>query len=388
MSNELEFAGIKFRGGKLVGILIALSTLVGGAYSAFEVYKDYMDMKEVIKSYEPPDLTGFESRLNVFEEKTTNLETVLNNKISNMDNTLETKIANMEQILQSEISTALELVQSAQGDARDIRNELRKDINEVMDNISAVDKRSRLTEQEIRGSQRTAENDVRTLIAAVNNAKIPPMESVPLLKPASKTAQAKNDYMELTPTGKKARDILSSNPVYINDTVIPYFKELAEQWSKSTTNFTTFAKGIAGDNELLYSIFGVNSVSEFSEELSDSIRGQNQSKLVPLEDFLNNINSFTKDDKSLGLYMNYNLVRNARFNMDNSIMNTQGSKYMRHLIGSAQYSIDTINEDVTRHYIDSIMDQIGEVNIDFGLDKTSDNYDQELFDVLVGISPV
>jgi len=81
-----------------------------------------------------------------------------------MDNTLETKIANMEQILQSEISTALELVQSAQGDARDIRNELRKDINEVMDNISAVDKRSRLTEQEIRGSQRTAENDVRTLI--------------------------------------------------------------------------------------------------------------------------------------------------------------------------------------------------------------------------------
>tara|TARA_R100001082_G_scaffold101075_1_gene70498 strand:+ start:2116 stop:2730 length:615 start_codon:yes stop_codon:yes gene_type:complete len=153
MSNELEFAGIKFRGGKLVGILIALSTLVGGAYGAFEVYKDYMDMKEVIKSYEPPDLSGYESRLNVFEEKITNLE-----------NVIETKIANMEQILQSEISTALELVQSAQGDARDIRNELRKDINEVMDNISAVDKRSRLTEQEIRGSQRTAENDVRTLI--------------------------------------------------------------------------------------------------------------------------------------------------------------------------------------------------------------------------------
>ena len=153
MSNELEFAGIKFRGGKLVGILIALSTLVGGAYGAFEVYKDYMDMKEVIKSYEPPDLSGYESRLNVFEEK-----------IINLENVIETKIVNMEQILQSEISTALELVQSVQGDARDIRNELRKDINEVMDNISAVDKRSRLTEQEIRGSQRTAENDVRTLI--------------------------------------------------------------------------------------------------------------------------------------------------------------------------------------------------------------------------------
>ena len=151
--SELEFAGVKFKGGKLVGILIALSTLVGGAYGVFEVYKDYMDMKEVVRAYEPPDLTGFESRLNVFEEKLTNLETLLNNKITNM-----------EQILQSEISTAMALVTAAQGDARDIRNELRKDFNEVQDQISAVDKRSRASDQETRGAVRTAENEIKTLI--------------------------------------------------------------------------------------------------------------------------------------------------------------------------------------------------------------------------------
>ena len=151
--SELEFAGVKFKGGKVFGILLALSTLVGGAYGVFEVYKDYMDMKEVVRAYEPPDLTGFESRLNVFEEKLTNLETLLNNKITNM-----------EQILQSEISTAMALVTSAQGDARDIRNELRKDFNEVQDQISAVDKRSRTSEQDTRGTVRTAENEVKTLI--------------------------------------------------------------------------------------------------------------------------------------------------------------------------------------------------------------------------------
>ena len=151
--SELEFAGVKFKGGKVFGILLALSTLVGGAYGVFEVYKDYMDMKEVVRAYEPPDLTGFESRLNVFEEKLTNLETLLNNKITNM-----------EQFLQSEISTAMALVSSAQGDARDIRNELRKDFNEVSDQISAVDKRSRASDQETRGSIRTSENDIRTLI--------------------------------------------------------------------------------------------------------------------------------------------------------------------------------------------------------------------------------
>ena len=162
--SELEFAGVKFKGGKIFGILLALSTLVGGAYGVFEVYKDYMDMKEVVRAYEPPDLTGFESRLNVFEEKLTNLETLLNTKITTMDNTLETKITNMDTLLKSEINTAMELVTAAQGDARDIRNELRKDLNDIMDSISAVDKRSRASAQETRGAIRTAENEVRTLI--------------------------------------------------------------------------------------------------------------------------------------------------------------------------------------------------------------------------------
>ena len=151
--SELEFAGVKFKGGKIFGILLALSTLVGGAYGVFEVYKDYMDMKEVVRAYEPPDLTGFESRLNVFEEKLTNLETLLNNKITNM-----------EQILQSEISTAMALVTAAQGDARDIRNELRKDFNDVQDQITSVDKRSRASDQETRGAVRTAENEIKSLI--------------------------------------------------------------------------------------------------------------------------------------------------------------------------------------------------------------------------------
>ena len=133
--SELEFAGVKFKGGRLVGILIALSTLVGGAYGTFEVYKDYIDMRSKINSYIAPDLSGIDNRLNLVEEKLTNLETLLNNKITNM-----------EQILQSEISTAMSLVTAAQGDARDIRNELRKDFNEVQDQISAVDKRSRASD--------------------------------------------------------------------------------------------------------------------------------------------------------------------------------------------------------------------------------------------------
>ena len=71
---EIEFAGIKFKGGKMVAVAMGLSTLVGGLYGVFEVYKDYMDMKEMIQQYVAPDLSGFQEQLSVMEQKMVSTE--------------------------------------------------------------------------------------------------------------------------------------------------------------------------------------------------------------------------------------------------------------------------------------------------------------------------
>ena len=47
---EVEFGGLKFSGGKMFALLTALSTLGGAAWGGFEIYKDYMDMKEIIQN--------------------------------------------------------------------------------------------------------------------------------------------------------------------------------------------------------------------------------------------------------------------------------------------------------------------------------------------------
>ena len=47
---EFEFAGMTFRGGKMMVLLTALSTAGGAAWGGFEVYKDYMDMKEIVQN--------------------------------------------------------------------------------------------------------------------------------------------------------------------------------------------------------------------------------------------------------------------------------------------------------------------------------------------------
>ena len=67
--TEIEFAGVKFRGGKIFVIITALSTLGGGLYAGFEFYKDYMNMKEKIERYVAPDLSGFDKRIAVMESR-------------------------------------------------------------------------------------------------------------------------------------------------------------------------------------------------------------------------------------------------------------------------------------------------------------------------------
>ena len=63
---EFEFAGITFRGGKIFILLTALSTLGGTSWAAFEFYKDYMDMKEVVANI---DVSAIEARNNIIETK-------------------------------------------------------------------------------------------------------------------------------------------------------------------------------------------------------------------------------------------------------------------------------------------------------------------------------
>ena len=50
--TSIEIGGVKFTGGKMFAIATALSAGIGTLYGGFEVYKDYMDMKQQIQEYE------------------------------------------------------------------------------------------------------------------------------------------------------------------------------------------------------------------------------------------------------------------------------------------------------------------------------------------------
>jgi len=63
---EVEFAGMTFKGGKMMVVLTALSTLGGAAWAGFEFYSDYMDMKEIVQNI---DVDAIDARNEVIETK-------------------------------------------------------------------------------------------------------------------------------------------------------------------------------------------------------------------------------------------------------------------------------------------------------------------------------
>ena len=66
----ISIGGYEFTPAKLMVAFTLVSSILGGLYGAFEVYKDYIGMKKKIAEYVTPDLSEFDKRLSVQEEGT------------------------------------------------------------------------------------------------------------------------------------------------------------------------------------------------------------------------------------------------------------------------------------------------------------------------------
>ena len=134
---EIEYGGIKASGGKLFIIISLIGTIGGGLWGFFELVKRYEDMEATISEYVAPDLSGFDKRLEVFD-------TQLQEKLKSVD---------------TDVNALKELVSDAQETARDIRTDIKGEVNKQHDQIAAIDKRSRSESQETRTIIRNAEKN-------------------------------------------------------------------------------------------------------------------------------------------------------------------------------------------------------------------------------------
>ena len=149
---EVEYGGIKASGGKLFIIISLIGTIGGGLWGFFELVKRYEDMEATISEYVAPDLSGFDKRLEVFD-------TQLKEKLKSVD----TDVNALKEVISTDVNALKELVADAQESARDIRTDIKGEVNKQEDQIAAIDKRSRSESQETRTIIRNAEKNFNDL---------------------------------------------------------------------------------------------------------------------------------------------------------------------------------------------------------------------------------
>ena len=71
---EIEYGGVKLGGSKLLLIVPLIGTIVGGLWGGFEGYQKYLTMEKKINSFVSPDLSDYDKRIAIMENKFTTID--------------------------------------------------------------------------------------------------------------------------------------------------------------------------------------------------------------------------------------------------------------------------------------------------------------------------
>ena len=148
---EVEFGGMTFKGGKMMILLTALSTLGGASWAAFEFYKDYMDMKEIVQNIDVGEIEArnmlIETKLEEAIDYTRDIKNSLKDDILRIERVTE-NTSNRMKTVQDDIDQRLREVSDLSRETeKDVRDSLRELEDEVDVKMEKLDKELRDTLQ-------------------------------------------------------------------------------------------------------------------------------------------------------------------------------------------------------------------------------------------------
>lgn len=129
-NTVISVGGINFTPAKLMIAGGIISSVLGGLYGAFEVYKDYQSMKEAIQTYVAPDLSEINKKIAVLEqnsEKSTEY-------VRDINTNLKQDIRRIEKIVEQVERDAKVTQREVDKDVRELRKEVDAKIKNALDN--------------------------------------------------------------------------------------------------------------------------------------------------------------------------------------------------------------------------------------------------------------
>jgi len=129
-NTVISIGGYNFTPAKLMIAGGIISSVLGGLYGAFEVYKDYQSMKEAIQTYVAPDLGEINKKIAVLEqnsEKSTEY-------VRDINTNLKQDIRRIEKIVEQVERDSKVAQREMDKDVRELRKEIDSKIKNALDN--------------------------------------------------------------------------------------------------------------------------------------------------------------------------------------------------------------------------------------------------------------
>ena len=133
----IAIGGYEFTPAKLMVAFTLVSSILGGLYGTFEVYKDYQGMKKKIAEYISPDLTEVYKKLAVIEDnsqKTSDYTRDIKNDLKNDIRRLEGVVEQVERSSKQSAREATEAQKEVDREIRTVRKEIDNKIQKALDN--------------------------------------------------------------------------------------------------------------------------------------------------------------------------------------------------------------------------------------------------------------
>jgi vacuolar-type H+-ATPase subunit H len=111
---EVEFGGMTFKGGRMMILLTALSTLGGATWGAFEFYKDYMDMKEIIQNIDTDEIAARNDVIETKLDEAIDYSRSIKNDLRDDFNRMEKNVDRVEDMVREQDTQVGEMIDKAQ----------------------------------------------------------------------------------------------------------------------------------------------------------------------------------------------------------------------------------------------------------------------------------
>ena len=159
----ISIGGYEFTPAKLMVAVTLASSLLGGLYGAFEVYKDYQGMKKKIAEYSAPDLSGFDKRLAVIEENSGKTSDYTRDIKNDLKNDIRRNETVTEQVERS-VKTAQ---RETEAEMRAARKDVREDLDKARAEVNTIRKEMADARREINSETQSLKREVNREVEAL-----------------------------------------------------------------------------------------------------------------------------------------------------------------------------------------------------------------------------